>query len=147
MRYVRLLLLLLLSGAVAAIVGGFLTVFLISLILLGPAGLLVGLPAAGLGTIISIRIAGLPAVLLGGLLWCLGIRRKAVWAATGAVAGLGLFLILRAYPGLDQGASFVIGPDTLYLAPVFALAGVPAALAFRLLMDSFTAFDEGPDAD
>ena len=147
MRHVRLILFMLLSGAVAAVVGGFLTVFTIALIELGLAGLLVGLPAAGMGILVSLRLATLPAMLLGGILWYSGVRSKRVWAGVGALAGLGLYAFFSAFPSLDNSAALITGPGTLTFAPVFVLAGAPSALAFRLMMEALTIFDEDPGRD
>jgi hypothetical protein len=149
MRWPRLLGFFLLAGAISALVGGFLAGMLFALIELGLIALLPpGLMAGFFSAIMGLRIMLLPAVVLGGLLWSWGIRNRAVWVGTGVLAGLGCFAVLTAFPErVDDTAVMALGPDGLIFAPIFAIAGAPAALVFRLLMEALTAFDEPLGSD
>ena len=143
MRWVRLIALYLLAGMTASLVGGFCTALVISLILtvangeplmLMPGALFLGVAGAAMGL-----KAFVPATLLGGLLWSFSVRSKLAWAGTGLAGGLAVYGALSVFPTLAQGIPF--GPSWEFTL-AFALAGIPAACAFRLIMESATAFDD-----
>ncbi len=109
-----------------------------------PPGWLLGL----LGAVLALKLAVLPAMILGGLLWRYRVRSKWRWAGTGAIAGLGLVALLRFFPGIDSVAGEIaIEREVVLLAPACFLAGAAAALLFRLVMDSLTAFDDAAHLD
>jgi hypothetical protein len=147
-RRIRLGLFFLLCGGVAALTGGFLTGLLLALftggpLALVPAGLLLGLFGAAYG----FKVAILPAALLGGLLWWRGVSSKLVWAGTGVMGGIICYALVAIFPEWLLGEGMGLGRDWPLFAAALSLAGAPAALAFRLLMETVTAFDEALTAD
>jgi hypothetical protein len=142
-RRARLVALFLLAGGIASLVGGFCTVVVLGAILsvaeAEPLALMPGALFAGVfGAVLGLK-AFVPATLLGGLLWSFRLRSKLVWAGTGLLGGLGMFGALSAFPTLAGGLPF---DANWQFALAFALAGAPAACAFRLVMESATAFDD-----
>jgi hypothetical protein len=147
-RHLRLGLFFLLCGAIAALTGGFLTGLLLSVLTGGPlalvpAGLLLGLFGAAYG----LKVALLPAALLGGLLWGLGIGNKLVWVGTGMLGGMLCYALVALFPQWVLGGGMGLGADWPPFAAALPLAGAPAALMFRLLMETITAFDDAASAD
>ena len=147
-RRLRLGLFFLLCGAIAALTGGFLTGILISFLTGGPlalvpTGLLLGL----FGAAYALKVAVLPAALLGGLLWSLGVGNKLVWAGTGMLGGMLCYAIVAIFPQWALGSGMGLGAEWPLFAAALPLAGTPAALMFRLLMESVTAFDDALSAD
>jgi hypothetical protein len=147
-RRLRLGLFYLLGGAVAALVGGFLTGMLIALFTSGPLALVTTGPILGLfGAAYGAKVAILPATLLGGLLWWRGVSSKLVWAGTGVMGGIVCYAMVALFPEWLLGEGMGLGRDWPLFAAALPLAGAPAALAFRLLMETVTAFDEALTAD
>ena len=147
-RRIRLCSFLALCGALAALAGGFFTGLLLSLFDGGPlamvtTGLVVGL----FGAMFGLKTAVLPAILLGGLLWWRGVSSKLVWAGTGVVGGMLCYALVAAFPEWLLGEGMALGRDWPLFAAALPLAGAPAALVFRLLMESVTAFDDAFAAD
>jgi hypothetical protein len=127
------------AGAVAALLGGFLTAVLLTLFTLGPFALFTFGPAiGGAGAFAGFKLALLPAILFGGLLWSLEIEEPVLWGATGAVVAL----ILQAMIGAMVG-----GPGWLELSGAFMLAGIAAALVFRGIMVALTSFNQTSGRD
>ena len=148
MRF-RFLFYLLVSGLFAGFAGGFLAAWLVALLGLGMLALL---PPAWLigffGGVTGLKLATLPAAVLGGLLWRYRVRRKWAWAGTGALAGLILFALVALFPKVDDMAGdFLAGPEGLKFLFIGLPAGAFAALVFRVVMDSLTAFDDSLAAD
>ncbi len=145
MRWARLIAFFLLAGGIASLVGGFCTAVVVSAMLslsLGeplafmPGSLFLGF----LGATLGLR-AFVPVTVLGGLLWSLRVRSKLVWAGTGMIGALGMYGLASVFPDLAGGVIGYLGPSW-QIALAFGLSGVPAALAFRLVMESITAFDD-----
>jgi hypothetical protein len=145
MRWARLIALCLLAGGIASLVGGFCTAVVVSAMLslsqgeplaFMPGSLFLGF----LGAILGLR-AFIPVTVLGGLLWSFRVRSKLAWAGTGVVGALGMYGMAAVYPDLAGGMIGYLGPSW-QVALAFALSGVPTAFAFRLVMESFTAFDD-----
>jgi hypothetical protein len=121
-------------GAVAAFIGSFLAGVLATLFILGPLWLFaLGPFVGGVGALAGFKLALLPAILFGGLLWCLEIQEKLVWGATGAAVAL----ILQTVTG-----AMVIVPGWLAITAAFVLAGITAALIFRAIMVALTSLGE-----
>ena len=99
-----------------------------------PGALFIGF----LGAVLGLK-AFVPATILGGLLWAFRVRSKLAWAGTGIVGGLGVYGALSVFPALASGLPF---EASWQFALAFALGGAPAACAFRLVMESATAFDD-----
>ena len=147
-RRIRLGLFFLLCGACAALVGGFLTGMLLALFTSGPlalvtTGLLLGL----FGAVYGLKVAILPAALMGGLLWGRDVSSKLVWAGTGVIGGIFRYAMVAIFPEWTLGGGMGLGRDWPLFAAALPLAGAPAALLFRLLMETVTAFDEALTAD
>ena len=145
MRWVRLIAFFLLAGFAASLVGGFFTAVVLSAIIslwtaeplaFVPGSLFLGV----FGALIGLR-AFIPVTILGGLLWSLRVRGKLVWTATGMVGGLGMYGLASGFPALAGDMIGYIG-SSWEVALAFALAGIAAAFAFRLIMESVTAFDD-----
>lgn len=147
-RHVRLGVFFLLCGACTALVGGFLSGVIMVLLdgglaALTPTALIVGL----FGAMFALKVAILPAALLGGLLRWRQIESKLVWAATGVLGGGICYAMVVLFPEWLLGGGMGMGPDWYLFAVALPLAGAPAALSFRLLMETLTAFDEALTAD
>ena len=147
-RRIRLSFFVIICGALAALAGGFFTGLLISLFTGGPlalvtTGLIVGL----FGAMFGLKAAVLPAILLGGLLWWRGVSSKLVWAGTGVVGGALCYAMVATFPELLLGEGMGLGTEWPLFAVALPLAGALAALVFRLLMESLTAFDDAFAAD
>ena len=143
LRRVRICFLLVLSGAVAALAGGFLTGILLSLVTGGPLALVpTGLVVGLFGAMFGLKVAFLPATLLGALLWWRGVSSKLVWAGTGVLGGIACFAMVMLFPEWLLGDGMGLGRDWPLFALALPLAGAPAALFFRLVIESATAFDE-----
>ena len=143
MRWARLIAFFLLAGGTASLVGGFCAAVIIAAILsvalaeplaLVPGSLFLG----ALGAVMGLK-AFVPATLIGALLWSFPVRSKLAWAATGMFGGLGLWGAFSIFPALAGDMPF---DANWQFALAFALAGIPAACAFRLVMESATAFDD-----
>ena len=149
MRVGRLLFYLLVCGLFAGFAGGFLAAWLVALLGLGtmallPPGWMIGV----LGGLTGLKLATLPCAVLGGLLWRFRVRGKWAWAGTGALAGLGLFGLVALFPAADEMAGDILGgPEGWKFLAVGLPSGAFAALVFRVLLDSLTAFDDSLAAD
>ncbi len=149
MRVGRLLFYLLVSGLFAGFAGGFVAAWLVALLGLGvlallPPGWIIGF----MGGFTGLKLAALPAAVLGGLLWHYRIRNKWAWAGAGALAGLVLFALVALIPAADEMAGDILGgPEGLKFLPIGLPAGAFAALVFRVVFDSLTAFDDSLAAD
>lgn len=146
MRAVLLLVFLCLSGAIAGMIGGFLAGVLFVWAAAGatamaPSGLSLAMASAVLG----LKFATLPAVLLGGLLWYMGISSKWAWAGAGVLAGWALYAVLRFVPGVtDMLADPILtGPDRLLVGTILAAGGAVAALVFRVTMGALARKNAG----
>ena len=125
-----------LCGAVAAFVGGFVAAVLVTLFTVGPLVLFAAGPFVGaIGAIAGFKLALLPAILFGALLWSMEIEYKIVWGATGAVVGLIMQTVIGA---------MVMGPGWLGITAAFMIAGISAALTFRGIMVALTGLNEQP---
>jgi len=142
-RRIRLGFFFLLCGAIAALAGGFFTGLLLCLFTGGPLALVpTGLILGLFGATFGLKVAILPATLLGALLWWRGFSSKLVWAGTGLLGGLLCFAMVALFPEWLLGDGMGLGADWPLFAAALPLAGAPAALAFRLLIESLTAFDD-----
>lgn len=134
------LILFVLSGIAAAVIGGVIGTLLTAVAIIGPAGLLLGLFFVAAGAILAIQWVAIPAMFVGGLLWTLGaarprLRRRWAWAASGGLTGLALlpFPWPRVVDNaLQQGGE--LGAAPAWAPLIFALAGAAGALAFRATM-------------
>ena len=123
-----------LCGAVAAFVGGFVAAVLVTLFTVGPLVLFAAGPFVGaIGALAGFKLALLPAILFGALLWSMEIEYKIVWGTTGAVVGL----IMQTMIG-----GMVMGPGWLGITAAFMIAGISAALTFRAIMVALTGLNE-----
>jgi len=106
----------------------------------GPVAMLLGLVGGVGGIIPAVTVAGIPAILLGGLLWTTGARhpwarRHLPWAAIGACVGLGVWALSLVTP-IDAMAQLrvVARLTPTQLSVALTLAGAGAALMFRANM-------------
>jgi len=122
------------SGTVAAFLGSFIAAVLATAFLLGPLWLFALGPFVGaVGMLAGFKLALLPAILFGGLLWSLRIEEKLIWGVTGAVVAL----ILQTFVG-----AMVVVPGWLAITGAFTTAGIVAALTFRSIMVALTGLND-----
>ena len=145
MRWARLIAFFLLAGGTASLVGGFCTAVVLSAMLSLSAGEpLAFMPGAlflgFIGAFMGLR-AFIPVTILGGLLWSFRVRSKLAWTATGVLGALGTCGLAAGFPDVAGGMIGYLGPGW-QIALAFALSGIPTAFAFRLVMESVTAFDD-----
>lgn len=128
------------SGLVSAAMAGILLTMLVMGAAAGPIGILLGLFFGFLGVWPAVKIAGVPAILLGGSLWTVGgghrwARNRGLWAGVGAATGLACYAVAVSYgieglPDLNEISRL----SPAGLASMFAIAGAGAALVFRATM-------------
>jgi hypothetical protein len=139
------------SGAFAAACGGLVATLLVAFEIGGLGGMILGLVMVPIGIIEGIRLAAVPATLLGGLLWAAGPyltwpRSSLVWASVGAVAGLAVYYFTwPTYQSVRQSGEITFPHPAAAMAICFA-AGVIAALAFRHSMKFLALFGPEPPA-
>jgi len=145
---VTLVLFLALSSLVSAVAASLLLGTTFALLTGGPLAIPGGIVLGALGLSYSILPTLLPALLLGGLLWLGRIRRRAIWAAAGALAGLVCFSLITSFTAdLREALSAIAGQNRIEFGLACAIAGALAALLFRTLMRLFTAYDEALTID
>jgi hypothetical protein len=139
------------SGLLSAALSGMLVVMISLCAVAGPFGLLIGVVAGFEGVRPAILVVGLPAILIGGILWSAGaeqprLRRKSIWAAIGALTGALGYACAYGFDTAElRTLTEVARLDVAGLLIVFALAGAGAALAFRAFMKLFALFlPDGP---
>jgi hypothetical protein len=140
---------LIVSAIVAAGMAGFVMALLIGVLIAGPIGLFISLFVAPGAALVAIKYYGLPALVLGALLWLkrtrfAPARRAWFWALIGAAAGGATFLLPLPVdvhrPTFEEAAS-----DPALFCLFLALAGAAAALSFRgtmRLTDVFVANED-----
>jgi hypothetical protein len=137
------------SGLISAAAAGFLLTILILGAAGGPIGLVLGLFLGFMGAGPAVKMAGIPAIMLGGTLWTAGATRSwarnlTLWAGTGALTGLACYaaaVFIRLQDIRDAIELARLGP--FGLATMFVIAGAGAALMFRGTMRVLLLFAPG----
>jgi hypothetical protein len=131
MRLLGLVANLVTASVFAGLIAGFFMGFLLTVIVAGPAALLVpaSLLIAFVGAGYAVMLASPVALVLGALLWNLRLRNSTIWMGTGALTGL-LFCIFL-WRGADGRAE---PPQIVWLALAHVVAGACAAWCFRAAM-------------
>ena len=124
------------SGIAAAVFAAPFTAAFVGLFAAGPFGFPLGF-VLGIGAVPeAVKIAALPAALLGAGLWTAGerrhwLRRKSVWAAVGSAAGFATWSLAAVFPlGSISILGSAPGTPAWPFALGFAAGGAAAALSF-----------------
>ena len=137
------------SGTFAAACGGLAATLLVAFVTRGLGGMILGLVLTPIGMFEGIRLAAVPAIVLGGVLWVAGAyriwpRSGWVWAAVGAVAGLAVcYSTWPSYEWVWRTGEIAF-PDPVAAMAISVAAGAIAALAFRHSMKFLALFGPEP---